>query len=41
MMGGKKQPTNFAPFVELQEACDAVEWAIEDEAASAAKDERR
>jgi hypothetical protein len=37
MVGGKKQSMKFAPFVELQEACDAVEWAIEDEAASAAK----
>ena len=40
MVDAKKQPMKFAPFVELQEACDAVEWAIEDEAASAAKDER-
>jgi hypothetical protein len=38
MVGGKKRSTPFAPFVELQEACDAVEWALEDEAGSAAKD---
>jgi hypothetical protein len=36
---GKKDPTNFAPLVELQEACDAVDWALEDEAAAAKKDE--
>jgi hypothetical protein len=41
MVGGKKEPTKFAPLVELQEACDAVEWALEDEAAAAKKDERR
>ena len=41
MVGGKKEPTNFAPLVELQEACDAVEWALEDEAAAAKKDEPR
>jgi hypothetical protein len=39
MVGGKKEPTNFAPLVELQEACDAVQWALEDEAAAAKKDE--
>jgi hypothetical protein len=41
MVGGKKEPTKFAALVELQEACDAVEWALEDEAAAAKKDERR
>jgi hypothetical protein len=39
MVSGKKEPTNFAPLVELQEACDAVEWALEDEAAAAKRDE--
>jgi hypothetical protein len=39
MVGGKKEPTKFAPLVELQEACDAVEWALEDEAAAAKRDE--
>jgi hypothetical protein len=34
MVGGKKEPKNLAPLVELQEACDAVEWALEDEAAA-------
>jgi hypothetical protein len=41
MVGGKKEPTKFAPLVELQEACDAVEWALEDEAAAAKRDERQ
>ena len=31
----KKEPTKFARLVELQQACDAVEWALEDEAAAA------
>jgi hypothetical protein len=35
MVGSKKEPTNFAPFVELQGASDAVEWALDDEAAAA------
>jgi hypothetical protein len=39
MVGAKKEPTKFAPLVELQEACDAVEWALEDEAAAAKEDE--
>jgi methyl coenzyme M reductase gamma subunit len=34
MVSGKKEPTKFAPLIELQEACDAVEWAIEDEIAT-------
>jgi hypothetical protein len=29
MVGARKEPTKFAPLVELQEACDAVEWALE------------
>jgi hypothetical protein len=39
MTGAKKEPTKFAPLVELQHACDAVEWALEDEAAAAKEDE--
>ena len=39
MVGAKKEPTKFAPLVELQEACDAVEWALEDEAAAAKESE--
>jgi hypothetical protein len=35
MLDAKKEPTKFAPLVELQEACDAVEFALEDEAAIA------
>jgi hypothetical protein len=38
MVGGKKEPNKFGPLVELQEACDAVEWALEDEATEAKKD---
>jgi len=34
MIGAKKEPTKFAPLVQLQEACDAVEWAIDDETAA-------
>jgi hypothetical protein len=41
MLGGKKEPKSFEPLVELQEACDAVEWALEDEAAAAKKDQPR
>jgi hypothetical protein len=41
MVGSKKEPKSFAPFVELQEACDAVEWALEDEVAAGKKDELR
>jgi len=41
MVGAKKEPTKFAPLVELQEACDAVEWALEDEAAAAKESERQ
>ena len=40
MVDAKKEPTKFAPLVELQEACDAVEWALEDEASAAKEDER-
>ena len=39
MIGAKKEPTKFAPLVELQEACDAVEWALDDEAAAAKEGE--
>ena len=39
MVGAKKEPTKFAPLVELQEACDAVEWALDDEAAAAKEGE--
>jgi hypothetical protein len=35
MVDAKKEPTKFAPLVELQEACDAVEWALDDEVAAA------
>jgi hypothetical protein len=31
----KREPTKFDRLVELQQACDAVEWALEDEAAAA------
>ncbi|HKD25061.1 MAG TPA: hypothetical protein VKC66_03985 [Xanthobacteraceae bacterium] len=41
MVGAKKELTKFAPLVELQEACDAVEWALEDEAAAAKESERK
>jgi hypothetical protein len=37
MVGSKKEPKSLAPLVELQEACDAVEWALEDEAAAGRK----
>ena len=40
MVGAKKEPTKFARLVELQEACDAVQWALEDEAAAAEEGER-
>ena len=40
MVGAKKEPTKFAPLVELQAACDAVEWALDDEAAAAKEGER-
>ena len=39
MIGAKKEPTKFLPLVQLQEACDAVEWAIEDETAAAREGE--
>jgi hypothetical protein len=35
MVDAKKEPTKFAPLVELQQACDAVEWALDDEADAA------
>jgi acyl-CoA reductase-like NAD-dependent aldehyde dehydrogenase len=41
MVGTKKEPTKFAPFVEIQQACDAVEWALDDEAEAAKEDERQ
>jgi len=40
MVGAKKETTKFAPLVQLQEACDAVEWALEDEAAAAKEAEK-
>jgi hypothetical protein len=40
MVGAKKETTKIAPLVQLQEACDAVEWALEDEAAAAKEGER-
>jgi hypothetical protein len=40
MVGAKKEPTKFTPLVQLQEACDAVEWALDDEAAAARDGER-
>jgi hypothetical protein len=40
MLDAKKEPTKFAPLVELQEACDAVEFALDDEAALAKNGER-
>jgi hypothetical protein len=40
MVGAKKEPTKLALLVELQEACDAVQWALEDEAAAAKEGER-
>jgi hypothetical protein len=39
-VGARNEPTTFAPLMELQEACDAVEWALEDEAAAAKEGER-
>jgi hypothetical protein len=30
MVRAKKEPTKFTSLVELQEACDAVQWALED-----------
>jgi hypothetical protein len=41
MVGAKKEPTKFAPLVELQQACDAVEWALDDETDAAKNGERR
>ncbi len=40
MLDAKKEPTKFAPLAELQEACDAVEFALDDEAAVAKNGER-
>ena len=31
MVDAEKEPKNLAPLVELQQACDAVEWALDDE----------
>jgi hypothetical protein len=39
MLDARQEPTKFAPLVELQEACDAVEWALDDEAAVAKDDD--
>jgi hypothetical protein len=41
MVGAKKEPTKFVTLVELQQACDAVEWALDDEADAAKKGERQ
>jgi hypothetical protein len=41
MVDAKKEPKNFAPLVELQQACDAVEWAMDDETDAAKEGERR
>ncbi len=35
MLDARKEPAKFAPLVELQEACDAVEFALDDEVANA------
>jgi hypothetical protein len=40
MVDAKKEPKNFAPLVELQQACDAVEWALDDETDAAKEGER-
>jgi hypothetical protein len=40
MVDAKKEPEDFAPLVELQEACDAVEWALDDETDAAKEGER-
>ena len=40
IVGAKKEPTKFERLVELQKACDAVEWALEDEAAAAKEGEK-
>jgi hypothetical protein len=40
MVSAKKEPTKFTSLVELQEACDAVQWALEDEAAAAKEGDR-
>jgi hypothetical protein len=40
MVDAKTEPKYFAPLVELQQACDAVEWALDDET-DAAKGERK
>ncbi len=39
MLDARKEPTKFAPLVELQEACDAVEFALDDEVAIAKNSE--
>ena len=39
MVDAKKEPKNFAPLVELQQACDAVEWALDDETDAAKEGE--
>jgi hypothetical protein len=40
MLDAKKEPTKFAPLIELQQACDAVEFALDDEAVVARNSER-
>jgi hypothetical protein len=40
MVASKKGPTKFSPLVEIQEACDAIEWALEDEIGAARTAER-
>lgn len=39
MVSAKKEPTKFGPLVELQQACDAVEWALDDEVDAAKEGE--
>jgi len=40
MVDANKEPENFAPLVELQQACDAVEWALDDETDAVKEGER-
>jgi hypothetical protein len=35
MVKSKKEPTAFKRLTEIQAACDALDWALDDEAASA------
>jgi hypothetical protein len=41
MVSAKKEPTKFTPLIQLQQACDAVEWALDDEASAAKETEKR